>query len=435
MTSIKRIGIPSVMIIILSMFSKFCSAQCGPIISEPNCSSTSAVQLSEGAIISSGDTYIVSSPLTLNTITMNGGELIICSTLNVDLISFSSGDIYVGSLGSLNILNSGISMVMGPNSNIYNFGVVNSNASIVTGANNLIYNYNISSSFNITFNQLVVQGPNTQVINNGSMTTSFIVNQSNNTISPFCLGAGSTTITGIMINNYPNGFQAPEGYACINIFNMIINSQFISDTSNANICYDSVSVTVFGDPHFGNATVDQNCPGCIIILGPDEIKLGANYFNGIVELNWSSNNNENTTLYEIERCGEDGNFSYIGSTSSSSSNANNEHRYFDLTTTENSHYYYKILGNGLNGEKTTSNIIHVKTGSSNLLTPMSTTGNDNTYVTLENVRIKAVYDAMGRQLEFSQTDNIVSIHTSANQLIFVVCERKHELFTCKIYND
>lgn len=260
-------------------------SQCSGTLADPNCATIVAPEVFEGVVIATGETYVVSAPVSLNAITIAGGQLIVCSDLTLNTLTFNGGNLLVASSGTFNVTNGGAALVLGANSTINNYGTMTLACSIVSGPNNIIANCINSAVFAVPFNQIVMQGPNSQFINNGTVQSSFIVNTSNNTIVPWCLGAGSQTITGIMINQYNVGFSVPEANACLNITNFISNSAPLTNSSFLLLCYNASSVTVSGAPNFGNATVFPNNPSCSIALGPLSQFFGK--ANGKdVELNW-----------------------------------------------------------------------------------------------------------------------------------------------------
>lgn len=324
-------------------FPAVLNAQCTVAYSEPDCSQPGALNLFEGALVGPGDVYIVNGTMSLNVITVNGGTLIICGTLNLNQLNFVTGNIVVGGAGAFNLLNPSIAVVFGANCTLINFGSVYSASSIVTGSNNLIVNYYTSSSINIPFNQLVTQGPNSQVVNNGILNTNFIVNLSNNTISPFCLGPGSVTSTGLMINQYPNAFLTPDPNSCIHITNTIMNAQTMTNTGNTIICYDAASVSVVGSPLFGNATVESDCPGCSVPLSSKiEYFDVANSHHG-VELNWSVDNAEDVVLFEVEKFDSNSDaFGHLCYVSKNGIHVDNNYQFFDQQVVAGETYYYRV---------------------------------------------------------------------------------------------
>lgn len=409
-------------------------AQCGPVIPEPDCNSPGGVEVFEGAVIGMGQTYIVTSPATLNTVTVNGGTLIICSGLNINSLNFTSGTIAVTSSGTLNLTNGGIATVFGNSCNLINFGSIVSQSSIVTGPNNLIYNYSPASSFNIPFNQMVVQGPNSQVINNGLFNSSFIVNSSNNTISPFCLGTGSITTTGIMINQYPIGFLTPDPYACLMISNTIMNSQTLTNTSNTAICYNAGSVSVIGSPLFGPAIVNNACNSCYIPLGIDGVNMDAFEANECIQVLMEISTVEDVLKIELERL-NDGNmeeFSKIYTINEKDLPDPDKLVFLDHNVEPNNLYYYRLLISHKDGETSYSDVVSVRCSNGKSKIYPNPSGSAEFHLA-DKVEIFSVTDLVGKNYSFDIYFDSLKINGVSSGNVFLVSGvSKGKFFTEKI---
>lgn len=409
-------------------------AQCGPVIPEPDCNSPGAVEVFEGAVIGMGQTFIVTSLATLNTVTVNGGTLIICSGLNINSLNFTSGTIAVTSSGVLNLTNGGIATVFGNSCNLINFGSVVSQSSIVTGPNNLIYNYSPASSFNIPFNQMVVQGPNSQVINNGLFNSSFIVNSSNNTISPFCLGTGSITTTGIMINQYPIGFLTPDPYACLMITNTIMNSQTLTNTSNTAICYNAGSVSVIGSPLFGPAIVNNACNSCYTPLGIGGVNMDAFEANECIQVLMELSTIEDVLKIELERL-NDGNmqeFSKIYTINEKDLPDPDKLVFLDHNVEPNNLYYYRLLISHKDGETSYSDVVSVRCSNGKSKIYPNPSGSAEFHLA-DKVEIFSVTDLVGKNYSFDIHFDSLKINGVSSGNVFLVSGvSKGKFFTEKI---
>lgn len=410
-------------------------AQCGSVLLEPDCNSPGSVEVFEGAVIGTGQTFIVTSLTTLNTVTVNGGTLIICSGLNVNSLNFTSGTITVTSSGVLNLTNGGVATVFGNSCNLINFGTIVSQSSIVTGPNNLIYNYSPSSSFDIPFNQMVVQGPNSQVINNGLFNSSFIVNSSNNTISPFCLGAGSITTTGIMINQYPNGFLTPAPYSCLMITNTIMNSQTLTNTSNTAVCYNAGSVSVIGSPLFGPAIIDNACNSCYIPLGIDGVFIDAFEASEGIEVLMDIEAIEGILQIELERL-DDGNmeeeFRKIYMINEKDLSDPDKSIFLDNNVEPNSLYYYRLLISNKDGETSYSDVVSVLCSNGESKIYPNPSGSAEFHLA-DKVEIFKVTDLVGKDYSFDSYFDSFKINGVCSRNVFLVSGMfKGKVFTEKI---
>ncbi len=280
-------------------------SQCLAVPAPLNCPIAGSIPVVEGMTLTAGNTYTVTGVMNINTLTMSGGTLVICGTLNLANLTFNSGSIYVAQGGTFNYTNGSTALVMGANSNIFNFGVTNFSCSIVTGPNNLIFNCLVTSVFTTTFNQMIVQGPNTYFVNNGSFTSSFFIVQSTNAANPVCSGPGSSIVTNTMINQFANAFSSPSGPSCIQITQNIINSQPMTASTNVSICYNSGSVNVIQGPAFGSATITNPCVSCSVVLPTGIVSTTAECDNLNIRVNWLTDSEPTGAVYDVQHS-EDG---------------------------------------------------------------------------------------------------------------------------------
>lgn len=309
--------------ILICLLPRMLFSQCLPVPPAVTCPVAGSIPLTEGAVLTTGNTYVVTGVQNINSITMNGGSLVICGTLNLANITFTSGTIQVSSGGVFNYTNGSVAVVMGANSNIYNYGTVNFSCSIVTGANNVIYNCTTSSVFSTPFNQLVVQGPNTFFINNGIFTSSYFIVQSTNSPGVICSGNGSVIVTNTMINQFNNAFSSPNGPSCIQIISQIINSQSMTNSANVNICYQSGSVSVFQGPAFGSATLNPGCSTCAIPLPVTFTSAKATCYDEKIQIEWNTQSEPTPCLYAVQASDDGAQFSDVTTleTTATSTNA------------------------------------------------------------------------------------------------------------------
>lgn len=397
-------------------------SQCIPQTPSPDCSSIVAPTLTEGTVVGAGQTYVVPSSISLTTITMDGGELIVCggATLTINTITFNSGTLSVAAGGTLNIITAGTAMVMGANSTIMNYGTINMANSIVIGNNCLVANVSSTSIFMTPFNQIVVQGTNAQFVNNGQVQSSFIVNSSNTTV-PWCLGPGSQTVTGILINQYNFGFAVPSGSACLNVTNFMSNSQPLTDTPNLVFCYNASTVTVSGSPNFGNATVMANQPSCIVLLGYMYDNLNGQVYQGNVHLNWTIEK-QHTELERIEVFRYDnllGDFKEIGTLTAGIDSSNSVNNYVDHQAFQGQALFYKLKFITTDGRVESSEVVKVESGLQSGTVFYPNPFHDVLYCT-PGVEVKEVYTLDAKACSFIQEKERITFgYIPADGLIII----------------
>jgi len=283
------------------------NSQCLPVPTPINCPVAGSIPVSEGMVLTAGNTYTVTGTLNINNLTMSGGTLVVCGTLNLANLTFNSGSMYIPTGGFFNYTNGSTALVMGANSNIYNYGIASFACSIVTGPNNIIYNCLTTSQFNLPFNQMVVQGPNTFFVNNGSFVSSFFIVQSTNSANVICSGPGSSISTNTMINQFGNAFNSPNGPSCILIGNQIINPQQMTNSSNVNICYNAATVNTIVGPAFGSATLNTPCISCSVMLPTGIVSTSVECTDLKIQVKWLTDSEPSGAVYDVQQS-EDGSF-------------------------------------------------------------------------------------------------------------------------------
>lgn len=351
----------SVLLVFISLRS---ASQCISFPAFPGCSPAGAIALVNGASVNSGQTHTFSGTSTFGSLTLNGGQLIVCGNLTLSSIAIASGTIYIQQGAVLTVSNGGSALVFGANTCIFNYGKIDFKMSIVTGANNLLVNCLPSSVFSVAFDQFVLQGPNTYLLNNGFFNSSYFIVQSANSANPVCLGTGSILQTSIMINQYTNSIYTPLGSAaCVNVTNMAINSNTVTSTIGTYICIPA-SLNVISGPNWGNATMMTNCSGCIVLL---PIELAS--FSGWIEegdaiLNWETLSERDNCSFILERSIDGLSFTPI-STFNGAVNSNQRLHYQAIDNTiENGYiYYFRLKQVDCSGKYTYSNAIDLNANS------------------------------------------------------------------------
>lgn len=344
------------MLLFWGMFSTL-AAQCIAVPAFPGCAPAGSVALVSGASIGVGQTHTFSGTSTYAGVTINGGTLIVCGNLTLNSFSMSSGNIIVQAGASLTIFNGGAAIVLGANSNIYNYGAVIFRVSLVTGANNIIMNALSSSSFTVPFDQLVIQGPNTFLVNSGSMQSSFFIVQSTNAPNCICMGNGSTIVTNTLINQFTNAFNTPVGLSCINVLQNVINANQVANTSGVNVCIPA-GINIISGPNWGSATVTNNCINCGVPL-PVELVQFDGYCDGNRNmLTWSTATEVNNCTFFLQRSLDCVVFETVGQTPGAvNSNTLNFYQMEDAAVARNTLYYYRLKQADCNGTYVVSNII------------------------------------------------------------------------------
>lgn len=396
------------------------------------CNPAGSISLINNDVVSSGQIKTVSSALNYGSLTMSGGTLVVCGSLTLSAFSFNSGTIVINPGASLQI-NTGSSIVFGNNCCIFNWGNFTITSSIVTGQNNIIYNVSTSSVFNVAFNQLVIQGPNTYVINNGLISSSYVIVQSANSAGVVCSGPGSCIVCNIMINQFANAFLSPAGPSCINITQWIINNQPMTATSNVQICYLASSVSILGSPFFGSATVNSNCPSCSVALPLQFISFSGECKKNKTTLYWSTEKESEILRFTIEHSNNGIDFTEAGMIQPY--NTSGRHSYsYTLDSDEYGINYFRIKETDRDQTKYYSQIIYTDCGYKEGLVYISSSNTESIqFSTEEGITQLSIYSVTGQMVknilmtnekfyvlrldEFSHGTYVAAIVTSSGKVV------------------
>jgi hypothetical protein len=390
-----------------------CFPQCLTTPTVPSCNPPGGIPLVNNDVVVTGQTKILNSNASYNSLTMSGGTLIVCSSLTLSSISFASGTLIINPGASV-LINSSPAVVFGNNSCIFNFGAFTITSSIVTGQNNIIYNAATSSVFTVAFNQFVIQGPNTYVINNGIINAGYIIVQSANSPGPVCSGPGSFMVCNIMINQYSNAFLSPAGPSCINITQQIINNQPMTLTSSVTVCYLAPSVSIIGSPNFGSATVNSNCPSCMIALPIKFVNFSGHCVKNKVTLQWMTEAEGDILKFIIERSINGIDFLESGSVLPNNLSTQSFNNYTLDINDGSGENYFRIKEVDKNNSFTYSPIIYADCQKENANDVLLYSTLSSDYFSIrsdEDIRAIKIYDIAGRLIrdEIIQTQKTCSI--------------------------
>lgn len=351
--------------LLLLFFQATLKAQCASYPTFPGCSPAGSINLINAASVNAGQIHTCSSTTTLSSITLNGGTLIVCDNLTINAITVSSGTIFIKQGATLTLSNGGAACAFGANTHIYNYGKIDFKMSIVTGASNMLVNCLPSSIFSVAFDQFVLQGPNTYLINNGSFNSSYFIVQSTNAVNLVCMGLGSILKTGIMINQFNNSIYTPLGSAaCINVTNMVINSSTVTASTGIHVCVPA-GISIISGPNWGSAIVQTNCSACTVLLPVEFVTFSGHIENKEAILIWETLTEQNNCYYVLERSANGVDFLPIATLNGSVNSLSPKvYETRDNSIEFNTTYYYRLKQVDCDLSFTYSNIIDLNTGKS-----------------------------------------------------------------------
>jgi hypothetical protein len=213
----------------------------------------------------------------MSTLTVNGGTLVVCSDLTIDKFYMDSGVIFIRP-GARFVIGSGIGagIIFRGKSAIYNYGTceVQRNLSLENGyatasKPNLVINATGSSVFKMSNQYFVINNPFSWFVNQGKAEFWGIITDPMSVPGSVCLGHNSTTRMAVLINKVANAYTAPEGNACVNVFQF---SEFYGRLSNTPTLFaclgaghsSNASCIPWGcqPNNWGSAQVFTSCVAC-----------------------------------------------------------------------------------------------------------------------------------------------------------------------------
>lgn len=372
-------------------------AQCAAYPAFPGCSVSGSSALAAGASINAAQTYTFSGTATYSSLTLNGGTLVVCGNLTLNAITVNSGTIFIGPGSTLTLYNGGSALALGANTFIYNFGKLDCKMSLVTGSGNILVNCLSTSVFSVTFDQFVIQGPNTFFINNGSFNSSYFIVQSNNSPAPICLGSGSILKTATMINQYSNSFYVQTGSAaCVNVTNNVINSNVLTASTGVNVCIPS-TISIISGPNWGAANILNNCPACMVILPVQLTDFYGSIEDGMAVLRWNTAHEHNSCLFITESSPDAINFTPVHALAGAGDSEAPRHYISRDTIRPGEIRYYRLKQVDCNGTATYSPIIDLlrQDDADVLVLPNPNSGFINIYAPRHHFSAIQIYDQMG----------------------------------------
>jgi hypothetical protein len=293
-------------------------AQCSSLIAAGSCTGGNGAA-SNNININAGQTYWYTGSGTFGAgVNMNGGTLRICGTLTMNNINFNSGTILIEAGGSLTL---NASFNMNGSSTIQNRGTLTINGSItMQNANNKIVNATTSSllNMNAAAYQLQVNSSTSKFINNGTANINTLFVQGSASAGAVCLGPGSCTNTSFVLNNFTNGFDAPNGPASLHVTVGVLLNNNLASNNDVLVC-KGAGVIVAGGAGWGGAQVFNNCNSCASVLPIDLVSFQVRTWSDYVMLNWRTSMERNNKVFHIERSSDQQQWTEIGTVAGSGS--------------------------------------------------------------------------------------------------------------------
>jgi hypothetical protein len=263
---------------------------------------------------------------TYNSVTLRGGTLVVCGNLTFNNFNMDSGTVVIRPGGLLRI-GGGAGIVLRGNCNIYNYGTFEctSNLSLdptwATPAKpNVVINATPSSIFKMSNQYFVINNTNSFFVNRGRAEFWGIITDFGAGSNSVCLGRFSEVRMAVLYNNRKHTYTAPEGSACVNVYQYSQFRDTLTRSMNINICLGAghtsdASCIPFGcKPNaWGTTNIFNFCDQCagLQLLSkpttPDrsvetqsaDINISPNPFSRKVTIRWKGESPREIHLYSM----------------------------------------------------------------------------------------------------------------------------------------
>lgn len=264
------------LLILICLLTLSSFSQCLTALPPPGCTGTEPLATDGETITGGTSKWYYGAAITMNSLTVDGGTLVVCGDLTVDKFYMNTGNIFVRQGGRL-VIGSGIGagLQFKGGCAIYNYGTceIQRNLTLENNATaaspNRVINALSSSVFKMSNQYFVINNAHSWFVNNGYAEFWGIITDNQASSGSVCSGNGSITKMAVLINKVANAYNAPNGNACVNVYQF---SEFYGQlTSSATllVCLGSGHTSNSGcipfgctPNNWGAAQVFTNCTGC-----------------------------------------------------------------------------------------------------------------------------------------------------------------------------
>lgn len=240
-----------------------------------SCNGTEAALADNEMLAVGNKKWFYAAPATYNQVTLRGGTLVVCGDLTFTNFTMDSGTIVIRPGARLRI-GGGAGIVLRGNCSIYNYGTFEctSNLSLdptwATPAKpNVVINATSTSFFKMSNQYFTINNTNSFFVNRGRAEFWGLITDYGAGMGSVCLGKMSETRMAVLYNNRRHTYIAPEGAACVNVFQYSQFRDTLTASMNVNICLGAghnsdASCIPFGcRPNaWGTPNIFQFCDQC-----------------------------------------------------------------------------------------------------------------------------------------------------------------------------
>jgi hypothetical protein len=264
---------------------------------------------------------------TYNSVTLRGGTLIVCGNLTFNNFTMDSGTVVVRPGAQLHI-GGGAGIILRGNAAIYNYGLFECTANLsldqtwATPAKpNIVVNASTTAFFKMSNQYFVINNPNSYFVNRGRAEFWGLITDYGAGVNSVCLGRFSEMKMAAIYNNRKHTYSAPEGAACVHIFQYSQLRDTLTSSVNVNIClgagHNADACGGSCRPNaWGTSSVFPFCDACsnITLLrkqgrpltgndnndsGEEELTLSPNPFTGLLTIRWKTGTPRALQVYNL----------------------------------------------------------------------------------------------------------------------------------------
>jgi hypothetical protein len=267
------------------------------------------------------------SPATFNSITLRGGTLIVCGDLTFTNFSMDSGTIVIRP-GARLCIGGGSGIVLRGHSYIYNHGTFEctSNLSLdptwaTPSKPNIVINATTSAYFKMSNQYFTINNANSFFVNRGRAEFWGLITDYGAGMNSVCLGRHSEMRMAVLYNNRRHTYTAPEGAACVSVFQYSQFRDTLTRSMNINICLGAGHVSdascvlhgcrpnAWGTPNIFQFC--NQCAGLQLLEKPQQpsvptredqeanIIVSPNPFAGLLSIKWKNKAPKEVQVYDL----------------------------------------------------------------------------------------------------------------------------------------
>lgn len=266
------------------------------------------------------------APVVYNSITLRGGTLVVCGDLTFNNFTMDSGTIVIRP-GARMRIGGGAGIMLRGNSSIYNHGIFEctSNLSLdptwATPAKpNVVINASLTSYFKMSNQYFTINNTNSYFVNRGRAEFWGLITDYGAGMGSVCLGRYSEVRMAVLYNNRRHTYTAPEGAACVNVFQYSQFRDTLTRSMNVNVCLSATHVSdatciahgcrpnAWGTPNIFQFC--DMCGGLILLEKPnkpdrevversDAITISPNPFSGFLTIRWNKDRPTEIQVYNL----------------------------------------------------------------------------------------------------------------------------------------